>query len=521
MHGLNLHRRLVLSTLARRLSIACFAPQRPSEVAVYASGTDLESGNPLVTVHPLSRQIQRFALFVTLARYDADLAPTPYAATRWDWSADHRALTLHLVSDLRWHDDSLTTARDVAFTIDAARDPHTGYWRAADLADVDSVIAPRRLDRRSVFPHAAAVVSTRALRAPDSPVASARLHAARRHASRAVQPRAGRQRSVPFRRAPRRVSAGSFGATIDFHRALGGPPRLAAFVVSVVDEPTTKFAGLASGELDVAGIAPTMAALAARDRSLRVVDYPILFTTGLVVQQREAAVRRRARASRHLAVDRSSADRRRGARGLRQAGGRPGAAGESALARRATAAERRTSPIRCSTRRVGRAPTAACDAATVSRSASTCSPSAAATMRSSSWCRPISRRAASRVEIRAGRARNVPDRGARDAQNASTCSSPAFRATSRSRFSRRCSRRRQAGGALDYAGFHDTASRLALRADANARRATARASTHGAPCSATLARECPWRGSTTPAAFRASRRACTTSRWICAARWRR
>ena len=44
-------------------------------------------------------------------------------------------------ADLRWHDGRPTTARDVAFTIDAARDPATGYWRAADLASVDSVVA--------------------------------------------------------------------------------------------------------------------------------------------------------------------------------------------------------------------------------------------------------------------------------------------------------------------------------------------------------------------------------------------
>jgi peptide/nickel transport system substrate-binding protein len=53
-------------------------------------------------------------------------------------------------------------------------------------------------------------------------------------------------------------------------------------VVAVVDEPTTKFAGLASGELDVAGISPAMASLARHDPSMRVVEYPILFTTGLV-----------------------------------------------------------------------------------------------------------------------------------------------------------------------------------------------------------------------------------------------
>src|SRR5207248_11123172 len=59
------------------------------------------------------------------------------------------------------------------------------------------------------------------------------------------------------------------------------PPRLSGLVVAVVDEPTTKFAGLASGDLDVAGIAPTMAGLVARDASLRVVDYPILITNGI------------------------------------------------------------------------------------------------------------------------------------------------------------------------------------------------------------------------------------------------
>jgi peptide/nickel transport system substrate-binding protein len=63
---------------------------------------------------------------------------------------------------------------------------------------------------------------------------------------------------------------------------LGGPPRMRGIVVSVVDEPTTKFAGLASGDLDVAGISPAMAPLASHDKSLRVIDYPVLFSTGIV-----------------------------------------------------------------------------------------------------------------------------------------------------------------------------------------------------------------------------------------------
>jgi len=47
---------------------ACIAPQRTPDVLVMASGADLESANPLVTVHPLSRQVQRYALSFSHSR---------------------------------------------------------------------------------------------------------------------------------------------------------------------------------------------------------------------------------------------------------------------------------------------------------------------------------------------------------------------------------------------------------------------------------------------------------------------
>ena len=247
---------------------------------VYASGTDLESGNPLVTVHSLSRQIQRFALFVTLAKYDSALAPAPYFAKSWEWSADHRELTLHLVNGVRWHDGPPTTAADVAFTIDAARDPATGYWRATDLANVDAVVASD---------DSTAIVRFRSVQ-PSFPLLLCELPILPAHLLSTI-PRAELRRAPfnldpvgngPFRFVERRAGERwVFARNDSFPAALGGPPKLAGVVVSVVDEPTTKFAGLASGDLDVAGIAPTMAALASRDPSIRVIDYPILFTTGL------------------------------------------------------------------------------------------------------------------------------------------------------------------------------------------------------------------------------------------------
>src|SRR5688572_849600 len=124
------------------LSAACDGPSRSVDTVVYASGADLESANPLVTVHPLSRQIQRFALLVTLVRYDSALVPQPYLASRWTWNDARDVLTLHLHPELAWHDGVPTTARDVVFTLEAARDRVTGYPRYGDLATIASVVAP-------------------------------------------------------------------------------------------------------------------------------------------------------------------------------------------------------------------------------------------------------------------------------------------------------------------------------------------------------------------------------------------
>ena len=259
---------------------ACTTPQRTSNVVVVASGADLESANPLVTTHPLSRQVQRYALFVTLLRYDTALAPQPYFARRWGWSADRRALTLVLASDLRWHDGRPTTARDAAFTLLAARDPATGFPRASELAALDTVVA---IDDTTLALHFNRPATTLPPLLAELPLVPQHLLA--------FVPRAA-MRSAPFNDVPvgngpfrfdgrQRGTRWTFRRNDDFPASLGGPPALRGFVIAVVDEPTTKFAGLASGELDLAGVSPSMAALALRDRSLRLVTYPVMFGNAL------------------------------------------------------------------------------------------------------------------------------------------------------------------------------------------------------------------------------------------------
>ena len=68
------------ASIGALLLVVCACGAAPSRdgIAVMASGADLESGNPVVTIHSLARQVQRHALFVTLARYDSALAPEPY-----------------------------------------------------------------------------------------------------------------------------------------------------------------------------------------------------------------------------------------------------------------------------------------------------------------------------------------------------------------------------------------------------------------------------------------------------------
>ena len=274
-------RRVSQLALACTFAAACSAPPRPPGVLVFASGADLESANPLVTVHGLSRQIQRFALFTTLARYDSALAPAPYLARKWTWSANRSRLTFVLNGGVAWHDGRPTTARDVAFTLLVARDPRTGYARSADLAAIDTVIAPD--DSTAVIDFGDPQ--------PSFPLVLCELPILPAHLLSTVA--RGEMRHAPFNLQP--VGNGPFRfveripgqrwvfeRNKDFPAALGGPPFIERLVVAIVDEPTTKLAGLTSGDLDFAGIAPTMAALAARDPTVRVLDYPILLSTALV-----------------------------------------------------------------------------------------------------------------------------------------------------------------------------------------------------------------------------------------------
>lgn len=281
------------------------APRRGATV-LFASGADLQSINPLLTVHPLARQVQRYVLFTTLARYDSSLVPRPYLASGWRWSAAGHTLTVVLRNDVRWHDGWPTRARDVVWTLEAARDPATGYPRLNDLRTLESVLAANDSTVVLRFSNSSAPDAF-----PDVLTDLAILPAHLLDTVPLVRLRQAAWNESPVGNGPFRFVRHDpnrrwvFDANREFPAALGGPPGIDRFIVVVVDEPMIKLAALVAGELDFAGVSPQHAAFVRRHPTLAIQDYPLILPYGLVLNTRrppfDDPVVRRAAA---LAIDR-------------------------------------------------------------------------------------------------------------------------------------------------------------------------------------------------------------------------
>lgn len=277
---------------------------RRGRTVVFASGADLQSVNPLLTVHPLAKQVERYVLLTTLVRYDSALVPQPYLARTWTWSRDHKTLVFRLQPGVRWHDGVPTTARDVVWTLSAARDVATGYPRMNDFADVAFVNDP---DDSTVV-----VRFSRAQRAvPDVLSDLAILPAHLLDSVPRAELRRAQWNEHPVGNGPFRFVAHEpnrrwvFAADSAFPAALGGAPALERFIVAVVDEPTAKLAALTAGEVDVAGIQPAHVASVRSNPALTVLDYPLIFPYGIVCNTRRAPFDdRRVRLAVALALDR-------------------------------------------------------------------------------------------------------------------------------------------------------------------------------------------------------------------------
>ena len=293
-----------LMLLAVTVAGCAGSPRTPGTIVI-ASGTDLEGMQPLTTVHSLSRQVQRYLVFTPLVRLSATLSPEPWAASAWRWNDTRTILTFVVDTTLRWHDGVPVTAADARFTIVLAQDAATGYARRGDLAGITEVSAPApdTLSLQFGAPQA------------NVPLVLAELPLVPRHLLQHVAPAALRRHAftyAPIGSGPYRVVSREQGQrwilrrTNTFPARMGGVASTPTLVFAVIDEATTKVAGLVSGALDIAGVNPATAPLVRRDRTLRVLDYPTFVTNWLIFNPRCNALRDvRVRRAIAVALDRA------------------------------------------------------------------------------------------------------------------------------------------------------------------------------------------------------------------------
>ncbi|MEJ2679590.1 MAG: ABC transporter substrate-binding protein, partial [Gemmatimonadota bacterium] len=239
--------------------------------AVVAGPSDLDNMNPLVASETWATQVLMYALFMPLIRYDARLDYEPYLAQSWEMTGD-TGVVFHLRHDVRWQDGQPTTAYDVAFTYERAKDPATGfpnseyfeYWRGVQVLDSFTV-------RFRFKPHAEPLAGL-----PFTPIVP-------KHLLDTIPPDRMRQAAFnlapvgngPFRYVSHRANdRWIFEANPDFPKALGGRPYLDRFVWRVVPENVSQVAEIEAGDVDLA-LTPPMEAVrkASAAKGIHLVEY--------------------------------------------------------------------------------------------------------------------------------------------------------------------------------------------------------------------------------------------------------
>lgn len=93
----------------------------------------VSTGSVLTVLHPGDRGIfspdwpAQFLVFLPLVERSETGERVGRLAQSWEHSADYRRWTIHLRTDVRWHDGTPVTARDVKFTLDLLGHPSVAY----------------------------------------------------------------------------------------------------------------------------------------------------------------------------------------------------------------------------------------------------------------------------------------------------------------------------------------------------------------------------------------------------------
>ncbi|HUF51189.1 MAG TPA: ABC transporter substrate-binding protein [Longimicrobiales bacterium] len=273
---------------------AAIAPQRGGTVVV-VNNTDLDNMNTLLTQNRYTQEVSRYLLFLPLVHYGPELEYVPSLAERWELLGD-TGVVFHLRHDVRWHDGVQTTARDVVFTYERARDPETAFPNAEYFVHWTGVTAPDSFTVRFSFvPHLDPMAGL-----PFLPIMPA--HLLDSIPSSRLQQAAFNKRPVgngPFRFVEQRTNdRWIFEANPDHPEALGGRPYIDRLVYRPVPEASVQVTEVSTGGADLALNPPsTQFAQLSQQPGLRGVarsgrQYASVIWNGRVEPFDNAAVRR-------------------------------------------------------------------------------------------------------------------------------------------------------------------------------------------------------------------------------------
>ncbi len=223
--------------------------ERYGGTAVVGLINDIPDMSPLTSTDHNASQIQTHVLFMPLVMYDERFQPVPYLARSWEISPDTTELTFHLRRDVLWHDGVPTTAHDLKFSYDLARDPETGFANAAFWTHYGEAVAVDSFTFRiAMTPHADYLDPWRAFAAvPRHVLQGVPAAELRTHAFSTGRPLG----NGPFRFVSRQPGQNwVFAANEDHPAELGGRPYLDRIVYRVISEPTTLLTELLTGRID-------------------------------------------------------------------------------------------------------------------------------------------------------------------------------------------------------------------------------------------------------------------------------
>jgi peptide/nickel transport system substrate-binding protein len=215
---------------------------------VLANNGDLDALNPLVALDKYAQEVNRAMLFIPLVRYNEGLDYEPALARSWKMTGD-TGVVFYLRNDVRWHDGRPTTAEDVLFTFERARDTATAYpssdyfvsWRNARVIDSLTI-------QFSWVPHLDPLAGVPFLPVVPKHLLDSIAPSAMRQAAFNKRPIGnGPYRFVEYRANDRWV----FEANPDYPADLGGRPYLDRVVWRVIPEAAAQATEIQTGNVDV------------------------------------------------------------------------------------------------------------------------------------------------------------------------------------------------------------------------------------------------------------------------------